>query len=94
MTYDLVDLKLLASIVEHGTLTKAAARNSLASSSASARLNKLESELGTVLFIRHRRGLTLTGAGRVVFRHAMKVLNKVTEFDEELLSRSENNCLR
>jgi len=94
MAYDLVDLKLLVSIVEHGTLSKAAARNSLASSSASARLTKLESELGTTLFIRHRRGLTLTSAGHVVFRHAIKVLDKVTDFDEELRSISENNPVR
>ena len=94
MTYDLADLKLLVSIVEHGTLTEAAARNSLACSSASARLTKLQSELETTLFIRHRRGLTLTSAGSVVFRHALKVLDKVTEFDEKLRSISENNHVR
>lgn len=94
MSYDLVDLKLLVSIVEHGTLTKAAASNALASSTVSARLNKLESNLGVDLFYRHRRGLGLTNAGNVVFRHAMMVLNKVSEFDDALLSHLENKHSR
>lgn len=94
MSYDLVDLKLLVSIVEHGTLGKAAVSNSLASSSASARLNKLESSLGATLFVRHRRGLSLTSAGGVVFRHARAILNKVAEFDEKLASSARNGCPR
>ncbi|MBT9520308.1 MAG: LysR family transcriptional regulator [Dechloromonas sp.] len=88
MTYDLVDLKLLAAIAEHGTLRAAAAQNCLASSSASQRLSKLESELGVALFVRHRRGLELTSAGKVALRHAGVVLNTIGLIDDEILPRT------
>lgn len=85
MSYDLVDLKLLAAIAEHGTLRAAAAQNCLASSSASQRLSKLESELGVTLFVRHRRGLELTSAGKVALRHVRVVLNSISLIGNEIL---------
>jgi len=84
MPYDLVDLKLLAAIAQHGTLKEAAAQNCLASSSASQRLNKLESALGVVLFVRHRRGLELTSAGKVALHHAGIVLNTISQIEDEI----------
>lgn len=86
MTFDLVDLRILRVIAERGTLRQAALATGLAQSSASHRIKKLEATLGTTLFVRHRRGLTLTSAGNVVLRHAVMVLSKVSEMDEEISS--------
>lgn len=94
MTYDLVDLKLLEAIAELGTLKEAAAQNCLAPSSASQRLNKLESALGVVLFVRHRRGLTLTSAGKVALRHVGIVLNKIGQLDDEISPQKNNDSVQ
>jgi len=91
MTYDLLDLKLLLSIAERGTLAQAAAENALAISSASKRMADLELELGSALFLRHRRGLTLTNAGQIVARHACRVFAELGRMDTEL---STNAMLR
>ena len=84
MAYDLIDLQLLVSIAERGTLRQAAAENSLASSSASKRIADLEQALGSPLFLRHRRGLTLTNAGQIVARHACRVFAEIGRMDAEL----------
>lgn len=83
MTYDLIDLKLLLSIAKHGTLAQAAAENGLAISSASKRMADLELALGGALFLRHRRGLTLTNAGQIVARHACRVFAELGRMDAE-----------
>lgn len=94
MAYDLVDLKLLEAIAELGTLKEAAARNRLAPSSASQHLHKLESALGVALFVRHRRGLTLTRAGKVALRHAEMVLGKIGQLDDEILAYKINAAVQ
>lgn len=94
MTYDLVDLKLLEAIAEFGTLKEAAAQNCLAPSSASQRLNKLESALGVVLFVRHRRGLKLTSAGKVALRHAVVVLSTIGQLDDEISLHKNNDSFQ
>jgi len=93
MTYSLLDLKLMASIAEHGTLREAASENCLAISSASKRIAQLESSLGCALFVRHRRGLNLTEAGAVALRHSKAVLSKLSLMEEEMLGHSESKSL-
>jgi DNA-binding transcriptional LysR family regulator len=84
MAYDLIDLKLLVSVADHGTLRQAAAENCLATSSASKRLTNLELSLGYVLFVRHRRGLTLTVPGQIALRHAREVLAQIARLEASL----------
>ena len=70
MRYDLTDLRLFIAIAEARNLTRGAASVHLAPSSASHRLRLLEEELGTPLFERRARGLTLTRAGETLLRNA------------------------
>ncbi|MBI2276523.1 MAG: LysR family transcriptional regulator [Dechloromonas sp.] len=84
MSYDLADLKLVTAIADSGSLSAAALRVSLATSSASARLAHLEAALQVSLFTRHARGLTPTMAGDTVVRHARQVLARLGQLEVDL----------
>lgn len=84
MSYDLADFRLLAAIADCGSLTGAAVRVSLATSSASARLTHLESALQVRLFTRLARGLTPTAAGETMIRHARQVLARLGQLEVDL----------
>lgn len=60
-------------IVSAGTLNKAAERLHLTQATVSARLQKLESELGAQLFIRNKAGTRLTAAGHALIPYAREL---------------------
>lgn len=63
--YTLAQMRYFAAVAEHLNMTKAARSESVAQSTLSAAIAHLERELGVELFARsHRRGLSLTEAGR------------------------------
>lgn len=70
-----LDRKITAflAIVEEGTLTAAASRVGLAQPSLTKFLQRLETELGTKLFVRRTRGMELTSAGESFLRHARRI---------------------
>lgn len=84
MSYDLADLKLVTAIADSGSLSAAAQRVCLATSSASARLAHLEAALQVALFTRHARGLTPTMSGDTVVRHARQVLARLGQLEADL----------
>lgn len=88
MNYDLTDLKLVRLIAEHGSLRNAASAARLSPSSASARLCRLESELGVTLFFRHRRGLTPTRAGSVALRHLDRLFLTLSALEAPFLKEN------
>ena len=67
---ELRQLEYFLAVVEEGSFTGAAARLYMVQSSLSAALRGLERELGTELFIRGRRGVELTDAGRALLEPA------------------------
>lgn len=88
MSYDLVDLKLVAAISDCGSLSRAAVRLGLAPSSVSCRLAKLESLLQVSLFTRHVRGLMPTAAGHAVVRHVRHLLGRLGELEADMVFHS------
>jgi DNA-binding transcriptional LysR family regulator len=70
-----MDRKIVAflAIVEEGTLTAAAQRVGLAQPSLTKFLQRLETELGTRLFVRRTRGMELTSSGESFLRHARRI---------------------
>ncbi|MBK7355024.1 MAG: LysR family transcriptional regulator [Propionivibrio sp.] len=84
MRYDLTDLRLFIAIAEARNLTRGAASVHLAPSSASHRLRLLEEELGTPLFERRARGLTLTRAGETLLRNARQVFAQIEQMHADL----------
>ncbi len=87
MHFDLVDLRLFVQIAEASSLTKGARRVFLSPSAASARVKALEDQLGSRLFYRDSRGVTLTDAGESLLRHARVILRQVEHLKNEFGAR-------
>lgn len=71
---DLASLDLLLTVVETGSVGKAAALHGVSQPSASARLDRLERQIGVPLLVRGPRGTTLTQAGAAIAAWAGQVI--------------------
>lgn len=74
---DLRQLRYFLAVAEERSVTRGATRLHLTQPPLSAQLARLEHELGVALFVRHRRGVDLTEAGRHLVDHARRVLSDV-----------------
>jgi DNA-binding transcriptional LysR family regulator len=74
---DLKQLQYFLAVAEERSVTRAAARLHLTQPPLSAQLARLEHELGVRLFVRHRRGVDLTEAGRALAERARRLLAEV-----------------
>lgn len=72
-------LKTFAAVASTLNFTRAAEQVHLAQSSVTEQIQALETELGTPLFDRSRRKLSLTGAGRRLLEYAEDILTLVDE---------------
>jgi DNA-binding transcriptional LysR family regulator len=81
---DLLDLELFAQVVEAGSITQGARQVHLALPSASARIRRMETTIGTSLLSRGRRGVAVTPAGRLLLRHARTVLHEIDRMHGDL----------
>ena len=72
-------LEIFVAAVEEKSLSRAAERASLVTSSASKRIAELERRLGVRLLDRHGRGVTPTPAGEVLYQQAKAILRQVTQ---------------
>lgn len=79
-------LDAFLAIAEHGNLTVAAEKIGLTQPSLTKRLTNLEHELKCKLFTRHRRGMSLTPAGKSFLRRAQRVEQEMLQANEELRS--------
>lgn len=79
MPMHLHQLKYFVSIVETGSVTKAAERCYISQPSISQQLSKLEDSVSKKLFTRTKGKLILTDAGRVMYKQAQKILTDVEE---------------
>ena len=71
---DVMSLDLLLSVAKAGSVAGAASAHGLSQPSASARLSRLERQLGVALLVRTSRGSTLTPAGEAVVAWARGVV--------------------
>lgn len=74
-TPDLATLDLLLSVAELGSVGRAAEAHAISQPSASARLARLEHQLGVPLLVRTARGSRLTPAGEAVLAWARGVVD-------------------
>lgn len=84
MRFDLTDMRLFLTVVEHGSLTQGAQAMNLALASVSERISGMESALGAPLLERTRRGIRPTAAGEALIRHARLILGNVEQMRGEL----------
>lgn len=86
---DLTDLKVFQTVAELGTITEAAKRLNYVQSNVTSRIQKLEQYLDTTLFLRHRRGMSLTPEGRTLMNYSKKILALSEEMEKVLQSKTE-----
>lgn len=84
MHYSLVDLRLFVAVADAGNVSRGAAHCFLAPSSASLRIKQLEESLGTRLFVREARGVSLTRAGQVMLEHFRRCLAELEQMHANL----------
>ena len=82
--FDLIDLRAFARIADLGNLSAAARALGMPKSSASRALARLEAAVGSALIERSTRHLRLTDAGRLLQRHARRILDDVGEAESAL----------
>lgn len=81
---DLTTLRLFIAICEERNLTRAAAREGIAASAVSKRMNDFELAFGVSLFTRMSKGMALTAAGEALLHHARVTLLNVEKIATEL----------
>ncbi|MBR5743554.1 MAG: LysR family transcriptional regulator [Clostridia bacterium] len=72
MTID--QLRYFYEVAVSGSITKGAERLFLSQPTLSVAISKFESELGEVLFVRHKTGVTLTAYGKELLPYAKNIL--------------------
>jgi len=70
---ELSDLQTFAAVARSGGITRAAEELNTVPSNVTQRVKTLEAEIGTSLFERHSRGMTLTGAGKRLLPYAQRM---------------------
>ncbi len=82
--FDLADLRVFTRIADLGSLSAAARALGMPKSSASRSLVRLEAVAGAALIERSTRHMHLTDAGRLLRRHARRILDDVGEAENAL----------
>ncbi|WOH78706.1 LysR substrate-binding domain-containing protein [Bradyrhizobium sp. BEA-2-5] len=70
---ELTDLLTFSTVARLGGITRAAEELNTVQSNVTQRVKALEAEIGTALFERHSRGMTLTGAGKRLLPYAQRM---------------------
>src|SRR4051812_14456129 len=70
---DAADLRIFEAAARLGSMNRAAIELNTVQSNVTARIKLLEARLGTRLFERHRRGVSLTAAGRRLLPFAIQI---------------------
>jgi LysR family transcriptional regulator, nitrogen assimilation regulatory protein len=81
---DLRQLRYFLAIAEAGTISGAATRLHVAQPALSLHLRNMEERLGTTLFTRSTRGVTLTEAGRLLAQRARIILDEFDRMEDDI----------
>lgn len=87
---ELWQLKTFRVIAETLNFTKAAETLHLTQSAVSHQIKALEAELGEPLFIRAKRGVIITAAGKVALEYAVRILDEAEEMKEKVAGREKS----
>jgi DNA-binding transcriptional LysR family regulator len=91
---ELADLTVFRIVAETGGVTRAARRLHRVQSNVTARIKKLEAELGVALFVRGRRGMSLTPEGHRLLGYADRLLGLADEARADLSAEPPRGRLR
>lgn len=83
---DLRSLRYFVTVAEELNITRAAEKLNMSQPPLSNQIKLLENELGTLLFIRGKRRLTITEAGEVLYRRAKQIIELSEQTQDEIRS--------
>lgn len=83
------DLEIFQRVAETGTVSEVAKTLNYVQSNVTMRIQKLEQQLGTPLFHRHRRGMTLTPEGKKLLVYSKQILRLADEMKKAVNDREE-----
>ena len=83
-------INLFVSVCQMGSFSRAAQANSCSPSTVSKAIERLEKELGSMLFIRSTRNLTLTHSGEAYLNATQSMLEALGECESEIREHHEN----
>jgi LysR family transcriptional regulator, low CO2-responsive transcriptional regulator len=80
----LYKLEIFVAVVQAGSFSAAAQRFPMTQPAISQHIQDLENSLGTALFVRGRRGVTLTPAGETLFEYTQQIRRLVAEAESRV----------
>ncbi len=86
---DIKQLRYFSTVVEEGQITRAAKKLHMAQPPLSQQLKMLEEELGLRLFERNGRNLEVTEEGKILYKRAKEIINKMEETIKEVKDAGE-----
>lgn len=81
---NLRQFRYFVSIVDSGSLSKAAEVLYIAQPSLSQQITAMENDLGVPLLVRNSKGVSATQAGQVFYRHARQMLRQLEQLKSEV----------
>src|SRR5688572_24169385 len=87
MRMEIWQLRTFRAVAETLNFTKASEQLFLTQSAVSHQIKALEEEFGVPLFIRGKRGVILTDAGKTALRYAIRILDEAEEMREFVTGR-------
>lgn len=82
---DIADFRTIIALVETGTITAAANLLCRVPSAITTRVQNLESQLGTTLFVKSGRRFLPTNEGQVLYDNALKIIELVTLAEQQMV---------
>src|ERR1700722_380436 len=90
LNVDLRQLRYFKIIADARSFVRGADHLHIAQPALSRSIAKLEEHVGHALFVRHSGGVTLTDAGRLLYRHADLVLKGMQRLTDEMAANAED----
>lgn len=86
---ELKDLEIFRMVAEKGKISEVARELNYVQSNITMRIQKLEQELNTTLFHRHRRGMMLTPEGKKLLGYSKQILRLADEMKKSVENKEE-----
>lgn len=90
--WELIDLRVLCAVARRASFTAAAVDLGISVAYVAKRVARLEKVLGTPLFLRTTRRVSITAQGEVVYTWARKVLDAAEALDQEVAQSRDTLC--
>ncbi|MBO9513668.1 MAG: LysR family transcriptional regulator [Variovorax sp.] len=93
MAVELRHLRYFMAVAEAGNLSRAAEKLFIAQPPLSVQIRQLEEDLGAPLFVRHPKGVRLTGAGERLLPEARHLLNRAAQLKGHIEGSAQSGSL-